>query len=206
MHGSFVVASQAVEEATTFNHGMIGSITEDAYFSLVARAKGVRFSWVDAFMFEQSPFSVLDFAKQRKRWFAGLLLVCVSPDIPRRLRSTLAFMVLTWAFTPVIVLAMLLCVVVGSDVSVAFRVLLSTVAAVSCWGYMLGFVWTFSPRRGGWVRYIVLAFFQWILQPFFAMMEIWGVGWALCDRSAYTGFHIVKKESKNLQAKQQQQQ
>jgi hypothetical protein len=42
MHGSFVVAQNAVEQLTTFDHGAEGSITEDAYFALVAREMGVR--------------------------------------------------------------------------------------------------------------------------------------------------------------------
>jgi len=39
MHGSFVVCSNAVERAVGFNHGIRGSITEDAYFALVAWAR-----------------------------------------------------------------------------------------------------------------------------------------------------------------------
>ena len=42
MHGSFVVCQTAVEAAVGFDHGISGSITEDAYFALVARAEGVK--------------------------------------------------------------------------------------------------------------------------------------------------------------------
>eukprot|EP00976_Prorocentrum_cordatum_P070492 1179955-Prorocentrum_minimum.AAC.3 len=56
MHGSFVVAQNAVEQLTTFDHGAEGSITEDAYFALVAREMGVRYAWIDTHMYEQSPF------------------------------------------------------------------------------------------------------------------------------------------------------
>ena len=42
MHGSFVVCQTAVEAAIGFDHGISGSITEDAYFALVARAEGVK--------------------------------------------------------------------------------------------------------------------------------------------------------------------
>eukprot|EP01060_Flectonema_neradi_P026636 TRINITY_DN357_c0_g1_i2.p1 TRINITY_DN357_c0_g1~~TRINITY_DN357_c0_g1_i2.p1 ORF type:complete len:2065 (+),score=347.73 TRINITY_DN357_c0_g1_i2:154-6195(+) len=99
MHGSFVVASQAVEEATTFDHGMAGSVTEDAYFALVARSLGVKFSYIDAYMYEQSPFSILDFAKQRKRWFAGLWLVAKAPSIPLRFRIGLFILEVQWLGT-----------------------------------------------------------------------------------------------------------
>ena len=65
MHGSFVVSQNAVERLVTFDHGMEGSITEDAYFALVAQVKGIKFSWIDSFMYEQSPFSCHDFMHQR---------------------------------------------------------------------------------------------------------------------------------------------
>lgn len=42
MHGSFVVCQTAVEADIGFDHGISGSITEDAYFALVARAEGVK--------------------------------------------------------------------------------------------------------------------------------------------------------------------
>ena len=45
MHGSFVVCQTAVEAAVGFDHGISGSITEDAYFALVARAEGVKVCW-----------------------------------------------------------------------------------------------------------------------------------------------------------------
>ena len=47
MHGSFVVCQTAVEAAIGFDHGISGSITEDAYFALVARAEGVKVRWID---------------------------------------------------------------------------------------------------------------------------------------------------------------
>jgi len=37
-------------------------------------AMGVRFDWCGGKMYEQSPFTCLDFAKQRARWFSGLWL------------------------------------------------------------------------------------------------------------------------------------
>ena len=90
MHGSFVVASQDVEAAVGFHHGLAGSITEDAHFALLARGKhGVKFSWVDSFMFEQSPFGMMDFIMQRRRWFGGLWLVCKDDRIPLQQRLCL---------------------------------------------------------------------------------------------------------------------
>jgi len=107
MHGSFVVAPNAVERLIGFDNGLRGSITEDAWFALLAWAKGVRFSWIDAHCFEQSPFTIHDFIMQRRRWFGGLWIVCFDTLIPFGNRAVLLFMIVTWALAtlPVIVTA-----------------------------------------------------------------------------------------------------
>ena len=43
---------------------------------------------------------------------------------------------------------MLLCMIVNSEVSNAFRIVLAVVASLSCWGYVLGFVLTFRIEDG----------------------------------------------------------
>ena len=100
MHGSFVVCQNAVEQAVGFDHGLAGSITEDAYFALAARSSiGVRFSWINALMFEQSPFGLMDFVQQRRRWYGGLWLVCKATAIPLKQRAVLTAMTFSWALS-----------------------------------------------------------------------------------------------------------
>ena len=107
MHGSFVVCSNAVEILVGFDNGLYGSITEDAYFALVAWEKGVRFRWVDAYMYEQSPFTIMDFIMQRRRWFGGLWLVVNEEKIQFKYRVCLLLMISSWALSalPVILTA-----------------------------------------------------------------------------------------------------
>ena len=81
MHGSFVVCQNKVEQDVGFDHGLAGSITEDAYFALAARAIGVKFSWINSLCYEQSPFGFMDFVQQRRRWYGGLWLVCRAKEI-----------------------------------------------------------------------------------------------------------------------------
>ena len=68
MHGSFVVCQNAVEIDFGFDHGVEGSITEDTFFAMHIASHGVKVKWCEGHMFEQSPFNVEDFAKQRCRW------------------------------------------------------------------------------------------------------------------------------------------
>ena len=70
MHGSFVVCQNAVEIDFGFDHGVEGSITEDTFFAMHIASHGVKVKWCEGHMFEQSPFNVEDFAKQRCRWYA----------------------------------------------------------------------------------------------------------------------------------------
>lgn len=63
MHGSYVVCSQAVEEDITFDWGIEGSITEDTFFAMKCWEQDIRMAWIDAYMYEQSPFGFMDFVK-----------------------------------------------------------------------------------------------------------------------------------------------
>lgn len=196
MHGSFVVCQNAVEKLITFDHGMEGSITEDAYFALVAQVQGIKFSWIDSFMYEQSPFSCNDFMHQRCRWFAGLWLICVSKAIPFINRATLFFFMTTWALTPFVWIAMTLCMVVSSSVPYWFRAAIGFISGLSTWGYILGFFFTYKMSDGV-VRFLVLFALQLLLQPMYAVMELTGVVLGIVSPPT-KGFHIVEKEGSAL--------
>lgn len=206
MHGSFVVCQNLVEQTVTFDHGMEGSITEDAYFALVAQVLGVKFSWIDSFMFEQSPFSVNDFMHQRCRWFAGLWLIVLSPNIPLMNRITLGFFMVTWSMTPLVWVAMTLCILVASNVDPVFRAIVGVISGLSAWGYIVGFFFTFKFNKGV-IRTLVLLAMQILLLPVFAIMELSGVFLGIVNPPTQ-GFHIVQKESSTLvatmKARQQQ--
>ena len=74
LHGSFIVVRNDVEKATGgFDFGPNGDITEDAFWAIKAMQNGLRCAWVDGFMEEQSCMSIVDFLRQRRRWFHGLV-------------------------------------------------------------------------------------------------------------------------------------
>ncbi|XP_054163777.1 beta-1,4-mannosyltransferase egh-like [Oppia nitens] len=79
--GSYFVCRAKAERTVTFNHGIDGSIAEDCYFALKAYQIGYTFDWIEGQMWEQSPFTIKDFIRQRKRWMQGIYLVLLSPDI-----------------------------------------------------------------------------------------------------------------------------
>eukprot|EP01065_Artemidia_motanka_P012649 TRINITY_DN16976_c0_g1_i1.p1 TRINITY_DN16976_c0_g1~~TRINITY_DN16976_c0_g1_i1.p1 ORF type:complete len:853 (+),score=278.66 TRINITY_DN16976_c0_g1_i1:51-2609(+) len=196
MHGSFVAIAQDVEERVGWDHGPEGSITEDAFFAVVAWKRGAGVAWIDSFMFEQSPFTVTDFMKQRRRWFSGLVRLCWS-DRVRDFRRTaiLRGMVAIWAVcalaAPLTIPSVL---IIGSADNPAFHGLLVVCAALWTWQYVLGFLISYAPSEVGVLRWAVLACVQLVCCPLFLCMEVGGVVWAFFDWSAFTGFHVVRKQ------------
>eukprot|EP00177_Eucheuma_denticulatum_P003130 GFKZ01005642.1.p1 GENE.GFKZ01005642.1~~GFKZ01005642.1.p1 ORF type:complete len:1095 (+),score=96.39 GFKZ01005642.1:192-3476(+) len=203
MHGSFVVAANCIEQEVTFDHGVEGSIAEDAFFALLARGRGVRFAWIDALMYEQSPFTPMDFVKQRSRWLVGGLKVVNSRRIPFRLRVLMKTLTLLWTLMPLTYATLIFSVLFGSSDDddsklnqYFYRNLLPLLAAASLWNYVFGFFVTFSVRRLGIFRFLVLLYVQVILAPVFGVMEVMSVTYAVLNFSKLSvGFHVVEKDS-----------
>mmetsp|Transcript_154263 Transcript_154263/g.268739 ORF Transcript_154263/g.268739 Transcript_154263/m.268739 type:complete len:1199 (-) Transcript_154263:119-3715(-) len=199
MHGSFVVCSQAVERLVGFDAGIAGSVTEDTYFALKAWGQvDARWSFIDGFMFEQSPFGALDFMKQRGRWFHGMYLTCTSTEIPLRCRVFLGLFLFfnawiqstMWILFPVGVAWDSLGVSIPEQVSFS----LSQMRTLVNWGFLLGFCMSMTPYTG-WARWLVQLWMTLTLQFCFALLELGGVivGIGLILTKSEE-FHIVQKE------------
>lgn len=196
MHGSFVVAPNCVEKDITFDHGVEGSIAEDAFFALLARSTGVRFAWVDAFMYEQSPFTLSDFVKQRARWLVGGFNVIGSPKIDLVRRAAMAPLVSLWAMMPFTYIGLLLAIAFPSARGAwYYHGALPAMASISLWSYLVGFLVTFRLRDLGIWRYLTLLYLQMALTPVFGMMEVAAVVYGLANfHRLAVGFHVVRKE------------
>ena len=104
-HGSFLLVPGEVEREIGWDVGASGSVTEDAAFALTAWSRGISFDWVDGIMVEQSPYTFVDFVKQRRRWFNGLWIVATCPDFELRYRIVLWVFMAYWTLSPYILLA-----------------------------------------------------------------------------------------------------
>jgi len=100
MKGSFVVANAGAERQVTWDHGPEGSIAEDAFFALIAMAKGYKFGFIPAEMWESSPYTFGDYLKQRRRWLEGLRLLFLSSRVPLYVKPGITFTVLSWSLMP----------------------------------------------------------------------------------------------------------
>jgi egghead protein (zeste-white 4 protein) len=111
MHGSFILIPFRIEQQIGFDLSGRGSITEDAYFALVAADRGIRFDWVQGHIREQSPFTLSALLRQRRRWYCGLRLLAFDPEITLQTRCCLLLNVLLWSVSwggPLIVCANIL--------------------------------------------------------------------------------------------------
>lgn len=96
MHGSFILCRSDVETSVSFDVGPEGSITEDAFWAYEQAERGVGFRWVDGYLLEQSPESMSDFAKQRRRWYSGLWKVALYAPAALWARLVLMLFLSAW--------------------------------------------------------------------------------------------------------------
>ncbi|KXS20062.1 glycosyltransferase family 2 protein [Gonapodya prolifera JEL478] len=68
-HGSFLLTNGAVENSVTWD---VASLTEDYAFVNRAWSLGFRCGAIPAIVREQSPTTLADFLKQRRRWYVGI--------------------------------------------------------------------------------------------------------------------------------------
>lgn len=100
MKGSFMIIPNHIEQSIGFDHGPQSSITEDAFFGLCNWNK-IRFC--RGVLREQSPFTILDTIKQRRRWASGLWKVLYYHPIASYKKTVLFLQMIAWIFSPLVV-------------------------------------------------------------------------------------------------------
>lgn len=114
MHGSFMLIPKIVSD--TIKWDLKGkSITEDAEFSLRAMEHNFRFNWVNGMLEEQSPHTIQDLIKQRKRWFTGIKTVILDDTIPLKCKYILSFMLINWSLSWTIPIITIITLIVGKS-------------------------------------------------------------------------------------------
>lgn len=192
IHGSFIVINSGVESKIGFDHGPAASITEDAFFALIAQSQGVEFAFINAFMYEKSPFTVRDFIKQRHRWFGGLWACALSKDIPFKHRRVLATFMIMWSVSWLCIAMVFLNMVFPTGTPAWLAIIGGVSFLYYVTLYVIGFTRTFSMADGR-VRFVGLLMLQVILIPVFSMMESVSVLYGLINPPK--DFYVVKKEA-----------
>jgi hypothetical protein len=115
IHGSFILIPAKLEHHIGFDLGGRGSITEDAYFALTAAEMGYKFRWIDGFIREQSPFSVGDLIKQRRRWISGLVLLANDNQLKLKTRLPLKINLFLWQISWISIFVTIVNVIIGGS-------------------------------------------------------------------------------------------
>jgi egghead protein (zeste-white 4 protein) len=192
LHGSYILCRNDVESEVGFDFGPKGSITEDAFWALIQMQNGRRIRWCHGYLEEQSTQGPMDFMRQRKRWYLGLILVSFFAPVKWRYRFLLAFNTVLWTFTPFALLYTYVHLIFGSVVWGPLGFVANL--GFSCYVllYAMGLRANMDEHR---IRrplhrlglYLTLV----SLFPVFSVFEGGGVGMGVLRPSF--GFHVVKK-------------
>lgn len=192
LHGSYIVVRNDIERSIGFDFGPEGSITEDAFWALVAMERGHRCRWVEGYLEEQSTQSVMDFLRQRRRWFQGLAKVSIQAPVKLRWRLSLGINTVMWALAPFAALYTFAHFFYGFSTPPAIHLLANFSFASFAVLYLIGlranldeYGITSARKRLGW------SVAQVLLLPIFSTMESIGVLYAIFR--PVSGFHVVKK-------------
>ncbi|MBA42510.1 MAG: hypothetical protein CMF62_00685 [Magnetococcales bacterium] len=198
--GSYIVCRSSVEKRIGFDHGPSSSITEDAFFALHAVDLGIKFAYIDAFMYESSPFSIIDFLKQRRRWITGLWKVCTTPQINFTTRSPLILMMVFWSISFVSWITFLVSAIFSTDIATGYSAILGFILALTFGIYICGFLFSrpiYWIKTYGFHHWLIAFILQILGVPFFSMLEGLSVlFWIIYPAS--DKFDIVKKENETI--------
>lgn len=189
--GSFVVTKMSCERTVSFDNGLSGSIAEDVYFALKATSMGYTFDWIEGEMWEKSPFNIMDFIQQRKRWIQGIYLVVHDPSLPIRSKIWLAFTLYSWLTAPFSFLNTFLFGLYPLPTSALYDFLACLIFTVNLYIYLIGSFKQFKIKRIGKVKFITCLILAPIALTFAIIAENIAIIWAMLGDK--TKFYVVQK-------------
>lgn len=192
MHGSFVLVPQAIERQIGFDLSPKQSITEDAYFAFKAADRGVRFGWVNGYIREQSPFTVGDIMKQRRRWFNGLMFLAFDTEISLQTRFFLMLNMFLWTVAWLGPIVTVINLIAGggyfpTELALAAAFLQGGYAAI----YQVGVYRNMQDTNFSFTKKLGIYLATFILTPFANLIEGLSVLYAIAI--PVKGFHVVQK-------------
>lgn len=191
----FVSFQVAAERDISFDNGIDGSIAEDCFFAMMASSRGYTFDFVDGEMHEKSPFTLMDFIQQRKRWLQGLLLVVHAKEIPCRTKIWLATGVYSTATLPLTLSNIIWAILFPIPMPLPVDLLFAFLGGMALYMYIFGVVKSFSlsSRAGGWLKTPFCVVCVVLLVPVFIVLETIAVVWGWVGKKHK--FHVVQKNT-----------
>lgn len=148
--------------------------------------------WLDGVVIEQSTQSILDFLKQRRRWFVGLVKTVRHAPVRLHHKVTLGACMAVWAASWLSILTAVLVALGRVSAPPAAFLLGAGSLSVFVVEYVIGLRMNLAHRGpGGAASRLVLYVMQIVLIPLFSVLEVTGVLYGLVRPES--GFHVVKK-------------
>ena len=95
VHGSHMLIRADMEEEVGWDFGPV--MAEDLIFGLLSSSKiGRVWGWLRGKLYEQSPFSLIDFFKQRRRWVWGIIDILRHKDVDAKNKVLVGLNYLLW--------------------------------------------------------------------------------------------------------------
>lgn len=191
--GSYVVTQFAAERDVSFDNGLDGAVAEDCYFAMVAFSKGYSFNFIQGEMWEKSPFTLMDFLQQRKRWLQGIFLVCHSRHIPLLIKFPLCMSLYAWITMPLALTNLVFALAMPLPASYWTNFLSTFVAATSLYLYVFGVLKSFDVNKYGLVKYCAILVGALCTIPFNVAIEVIAVVWGIFGEKHK--FYVVQKQT-----------
>lgn len=189
--GSFVVTQVAAEKDVSFDNGRDGSIAEDCFFAMKAMSMNYSFNFIEGDMWEKSPFTLMDFIQQRKRWLQGILLVVHSKAIPIKYKILLAFSCYSWVTLPLSLSNILLAAWYPIPCPIVLDFIVVFIGSVNIYMFIFGVLKSFNVYRFGLARFCLCLIGAVAVMPFNLIIENIAVIWGyFCKKHK---FYVVNK-------------
>ena len=188
IHGSFLLVNGRIENEITWD--LSDSLTEDYEFSVEYMRRGHTCGYVDGLVREQSPESIVDFLKQRRRWMVGIRSIAKHSGWAR-------MWTLIWSFNPVILGVGFASTanLVGAGELTSFMVFIpiTFITTVYLYLYLLGGLIQDLDRGSNFSRTLLHLIGTSIFYPLAFVLESAAVVWSYVSVSKHMGFQIVRK-------------
>lgn len=176
----------------SFDNGLDGSVAEDCYFAMIAFKKGYTFNFIQGEMWEKSPFTLMDFLQQRKRWVQGIFLVVHSRHIPLPYKFFLGMSLYAWLTMPLTITNLVFASLYPLPSTYWCNFWSTFIAGVSMYLYIFGVVKSFNIKKIGIRRYAFLIAGALLTIPFNVIIEITAVIWGIFSQKHK--FYVVQKQ------------
>ncbi|CAG2172902.1 unnamed protein product [Oppiella nova] len=190
--GTYFVCRAKAERRLSFDHGLEGSVAEDCYFAVNAYRTGRTFDWIEGPMWEESPFTITDYIRQRTRWMQGIHLVVHSPNLPWRYKVFVAMSHYAWITSMPTKMLFFVFYFKPHYFNYEMSVVSGFVNAVTLYMFIFGAFKSFSVKIIGAKRYVLYVLACVLAAPMSLIAETIAV--CLCFTTNKYTFYVVKKQ------------